>query len=855
MVVDCREMERCEEQYKVFREFYRVVNNKEKIYSKGCQLTRNVEKIRKEQQARVVSLIEETAKSKGIHIQEAPTGFGKTIVSILGACRIVKNSKKGVIVSTSNNSLAKQFMDDARRNSNLDIPVDKFVLDLGRKNYLDYSLALTSIVSDKGLLYGKITLDELDDFIAEQIELHPYIRRETVLLSDLKIFLELKGYIVSEDSLVIELAQSAHRKDTAKYLGEMFRYLEEGMVVVTNHYYLLTLSKYGNFSAFGYPIIADEVQAMSTAAESVFASSFSFIAFRNLLAKLILLNKEEKIYSPAVTGMLDKLHDSAKGGVAESNKIILDGCYGDCREAIRDIAVRMKKEIITATGGNVKGINRLDTSTRSTSQSHKIAGSIIGSVVDLLHILDKSFSVDVSSAANVTIKYATARPMFNLQSIFWRKIDAGFIGLSATIRTSSFTSKDSNEWSFFWLGLMSSDIKRSIDTYVARHKPSEELLEDYRKYLEHKNESFEKMTFDVIPPLFERKRFWSYFAEQDLTPPSSGGYIDFVDEESGKKGRKKLFASREELAIAYKEWYKKIAVFVDANIFFSGLVLTMATEDAIGIAQELNELSLGRYEVLCPHEDESVYSIVEKHKANIAKGVKSVIVGNGPFYVGIDLPGKELQQTFIARLPFEPGRVTGKKETTKSGGYSALSDVLKKMIIGLRQGIGRTIRSEHDHGVVYILDGRIHSQRNSEAKAFVEEVSVEHKLTYIKENLYSFLETGHADYGTKFEHSEWFCEKIFGSSSNASSIEPELQELFNERAYKLKTSAFLSNQERVKLISSRYKTPEDALLGAYLLRHEKKSGEDVTSSLIKRYENFTGAAREFILMGESIVVK
>ncbi|GAF65259.1 DNA replication protein dnaD [Bacillus sp. TS-2] len=90
---------------------------------------------------------------------------------------------------------------------------------------------------------------------------------------------------------------------------------------------------------------------------------------------------------------------------------------------------------------------------------------------------------------------------------------------------------------------------------------------------------------------------------------------------------------------------------------------------------------------------------------------RAVLFGTSSFWEGVDLPGKDLTQLVIVRLPFAPpGQPTleAKLEKAKNDGYNPFLYVsLPQAIIRFKQGFGRLIRSKDDYGCIFILDKRI----------------------------------------------------------------------------------------------------------------------------------------------------
>lgn len=84
----------------------------------------------------------------------------------------------------------------------------------------------------------------------------------------------------------------------------------------------------------------------------------------------------------------------------------------------------------------------------------------------------------------------------------------------------------------------------------------------------------------------------------------------------------------------------------------------------------------------------------------------SCLFGTGTFYEGIDINGSSLSQVIIAKLPFpivEP--VIMDKASIYTNGFKEV--YLPEMLIKLKQGVGRLVRSEEDTGIISILDSRM----------------------------------------------------------------------------------------------------------------------------------------------------
>ena len=106
-------------------------------------------------------------------------------------------------------------------------------------------------------------------------------------------------------------------------------------------------------------------------------------------------------------------------------------------------------------------------------------------------------------------------------------------------------------------------------------------------------------------------------------------------------------------------------------------------------------------------------------RSNIAETFRndrgSVLFGTESFWQGVDVPGDALEQLVIVRLPFgvpsEPLVVAQGEQLRAEGRDPFLHMTVPEAAIRFRQGFGRLIRSQSDHGAVLILDTRVVTER------------------------------------------------------------------------------------------------------------------------------------------------
>ena len=88
---------------------------------------------------------------------------------------------------------------------------------------------------------------------------------------------------------------------------------------------------------------------------------------------------------------------------------------------------------------------------------------------------------------------------------------------------------------------------------------------------------------------------------------------------------------------------------------------------------------------------------------------KGVMFAAGALWEGIDIPGDALSALIIVKLPFAVPDPIGEYEQTLYQDMDEYKErvVVPEMLIKLKQGFGRLIRTEDDTGIVAILDSRV----------------------------------------------------------------------------------------------------------------------------------------------------
>jgi ATP-dependent DNA helicase DinG len=92
-------------------------------------------------------------------------------------------------------------------------------------------------------------------------------------------------------------------------------------------------------------------------------------------------------------------------------------------------------------------------------------------------------------------------------------------------------------------------------------------------------------------------------------------------------------------------------------------------------------------------------------------GPGCVLVASASFWEGIDVPGEALELVIIDKLPFPPPGdplVEARAQRLEAQGRSAFNDYfVPEAAVALKQGAGRLIRRESDHGLLVVCDTRL----------------------------------------------------------------------------------------------------------------------------------------------------
>ncbi len=143
------------------------------------------------------------------------------------------------------------------------------------------------------------------------------------------------------------------------------------------------------------------------------------------------------------------------------------------------------------------------------------------------------------------------------------------------------------------------------------------------------------------------------------------------------------------------------------------LILFTAKTDMKEVFDRLSKEDLS-FELMISKGNSKQAEILNKFRTNI----NSVLFGTGSFWEGINIEGVSLSHVIIFKLPFPVREPIVDYECSICD--DGLMEVLvPEMVIKLKQGIGRLIRSETDKGIVSIIDSRVGESSSSRYKEII----------------------------------------------------------------------------------------------------------------------------------------
>jgi ATP-dependent DNA helicase DinG len=157
------------------------------------------------------------------------------------------------------------------------------------------------------------------------------------------------------------------------------------------------------------------------------------------------------------------------------------------------------------------------------------------------------------------------------------------------------------------------------------------------------------------------------------------------------------------------------AVVLRAALRLGGRALVLTTTlkalRIIGETLQGATANSGQLEVLVQGQAPKRQLMDRFRQGDSAGQLGCVLVASATFWEGFDVPGEALQLVVIDKLPFPPPAdplVEARSRRLESSGRNAFNEYfVAEAAVALKQGAGRLIRHESDHGVLLLGDTRL----------------------------------------------------------------------------------------------------------------------------------------------------
>ena len=151
------------------------------------------------------------------------------------------------------------------------------------------------------------------------------------------------------------------------------------------------------------------------------------------------------------------------------------------------------------------------------------------------------------------------------------------------------------------------------------------------------------------------------------------------------------------------------------------LILFTAKDDIDGVYNDLSKRKFNKT-IYVDDGSKSQNEIIESFK-----NTKGVILGTGVFWEGIDLKNELLTLLVIVRLPFPTiDPITKYKITKLNDSNEAV--IVPEMIIKLKQGVGRLVRTKQDKGLLVLLDSRMNKPIYKHKEAVLDALPIKNMI-------------------------------------------------------------------------------------------------------------------------------
>lgn len=622
-------------------------------------------------------------------IVEAGTGVGKTLGYLFPLSYVAYPDKK-IVVSTATNILQQQIIDTSIAQLNKVLPFKmNSVIIKGNAHYIDIARFVhsLSVIEDSKLvqlLKAKILVWLLSTQSGDLDELNLNSQQSPY-------FTEIRHQGIRS----LNPANAFYHDD---FLIRREKRLHQADIIITNHAYLVAhAQELGDGTRRPYLVI-DEAQHLS---ESILKRSRRTFNFQKLRTAIHIMS-----------GLVNNGNDRnltdifAEQALGSYNVELLRGNLNAVEEAVDLFQQALYRQYMASATGNPD--NELIEQPLQNDQ-----------VMSLLDISGPVMMKLEQALSSVQLHFSALSHLFSSQSDRWLLSDrylmsqfqsqlAKLSEADQTLNEFNETLQQQGEAAAFWITIRQSSEQSALQLSGGLLEATHYLTKNVYPY-------FAQPLF-VGATLFTSPRSPYLYHQLDLDRNNTLTRR-FASPYNYKQDAKLLIAEDAPVPSAqnnsdYIKYLSDTIYQLTKNADYQTMILFNSLVMIEQVYSQLRETDLfDQRDILA----QGITGNRDKILKQFSGGKNSILLGASSFWEGIDLPESALELLIITRLPFDsPDEIMNRahnKLLQQQGKNPFYHSELPKATMRLRQGIGRLLRTEDDHGVAVVLDPRLQTRR------------------------------------------------------------------------------------------------------------------------------------------------
>lgn len=622
-------------------------------------------------------------------IVEAGTGVGKTLGYLFPLSYVAYPDKK-IVVSTATNILQQQIIDISIAQLNKVLPFKmNSVIIKGNAHYIDVARFVhsLSVIEDSKLvqlLKAKILVWLLSTQSGDLDELNLNSQQSPY-------FTEIRHQGIRS----LNPANAFYHDD---FLVRREKRLHQADIIITNHAYLVAhAQELGDGTRRPYLVI-DEAQHLS---ESILKRSRRTFNFQKLRTAVHIMS-----------GLVNNGNDRnltdifAEQALGSYNVELLRGDLNAVEEAVDLFQQALYRQYMASATSNPD--NELIEQPLQNDQ-----------VISLLDISGPVMMKLEQALSSVQLHFSALSHLFSSQADRWLLSDrylmsqfqsqlAKLIEADQTLNEFNETLQQQGEAAAFWITIRQSSEQSALQLSGGLLEATHYLTKNVYPY-------FAQPLF-VGATLFTSPRSQYLYHQLDLERNNTLTRR-FASPYNYKQNAKLLIAEDAPVPSAqnnsdYIKYLSDTIYQLTKNADYQTMILFNSLVMIEQVYSQLRETDLfDQRDILA----QGITGNRDKILKQFSGGKNSILLGASSFWEGVDLPESALELLIITRLPFDsPDEIMNRahnKLLQQQGKNPFYHSELPKATMRLRQGIGRLLRTEDDHGIAVVLDPRLQTRR------------------------------------------------------------------------------------------------------------------------------------------------